>query len=110
MKLRNSFTLLFFTLTLFLLSGFSPGLNAQQDASEEYQILLHSGPEWLAENAADEILRPGLEAEELVNGRYYRIVQFFTLPNSRERSRMEEGGARFLGYLPKNAYLMSLPA
>jgi PKD repeat protein len=110
MDLRNRFTLLLLPFIFLLGVGILPELSAQQKSDSNYEIRFASGAQLLPENAADEILAPNLTNDELVEGQYYRIVQFFNLPDSRERKLMEQKGVQFLNYLPKNAYVVSLPA
>lgn len=49
------------------------------------------------------------DAEELVEGRYIRYVQFTTIPGSRERAALESAGMTFLGYVHFGAYLCAIP-
>ncbi len=86
-------------LLLFLLVCGPGFLNAQH-----FRILLESGsftPD------------PGIElptATEWVNGRYYRYLQLKRLPTDEERETLEQKGIRFLGYVPANTYIVSVPA
>ena len=44
------------------------------------------------------------------DGRYYAVLQFHTIPNERDIQTLESQGILFFTYLPKNAYLASLPS
>lgn len=50
------------------------------------------------------------DPSEVVNGRYFRIIQFDKIPDDTQKSRMEKLGLEFLLYQPQNAYLVSIPA
>ncbi len=43
------------------------------------------------------------------DGRFYLIVQFDHLPSQGEQDQIKAYGIRLLGYLPKNAYIVSIP-
>ena len=46
--------------------------------------------------------------EEVVEGRYYRVVQFFRIPRNEEKKALEQAGLRLQGYLPSMAYWASI--
>jgi len=47
---------------------------------------------------------------EVVFDKYIRLVQFNDAPNETTKRTLEASGARVLGYIPKNTYLVSLPS
>ncbi|GAB4327963.1 MAG: hypothetical protein Kow00127_20650 [Bacteroidales bacterium] len=95
----------FLILFLFLfIAGFSV-MQAQQDTS--YELQLKAGDINLAEGISNDLLSPS--AGEVVDGYYYRIVQFYAIPFQNERMAMEATGLTFLEYLPNYAYLVAVP-
>ena len=50
------------------------------------------------------------EKSELYNDSYVRFVQFYTLPNSNQRQRLEAQGWQFLSFIHKNTYTVAIPA
>lgn len=49
------------------------------------------------------------QAEHSWGGRFYLIVQFDHLPTQGEQDQIKSYGIRLLGYLPKDAYIISFP-
>lgn len=49
------------------------------------------------------------EASEIINGNYYRLLQFNTIPTQEARESLEKTGIRLLDYLPENTYVASIP-
>ncbi|MEN8927250.1 MAG: S8 family serine peptidase [Flavobacteriales bacterium] len=47
--------------------------------------------------------------ESTVQNRYYKYVQFNSIPSQQEKLVMEGSGLKFLEYIPKNTYLVSFP-
>ncbi len=74
-----------------------------------YDVLYHYGKRVLPENIDQFIQKPDIKASEIVNGRYYRLVQFYEVPDQSERQRITEAGIEILDYLPHYAYLLSIP-
>ncbi len=46
---------------------------------------------------------------EVVNHRYYRIIQFYQIPTDREKAALEATGIRLYNYLPNYSYMASIP-
>lgn len=47
---------------------------------------------------------------ELINGRYYRCIQFYQIPSAEEKASLEAQGVRLLTYIPNNVYTASIAA
>lgn len=45
----------------------------------------------------------------IIDGRYYRFVQFSSIPNQEDKEKMLAQGLRFQEYIPMNTYLVSFP-
>ncbi len=74
----------------------------QQVVAQNYSIQLQSG-----------IFTPAAERQqespsELVNGSYYRLVQFYELPSDAEKADLAEAGVSLGAYVPNNAYHASV--
>lgn len=97
------------TLFFLLLTCASFSLSAQSTFNS-YSLLLKSGVYALSENLNTEIAAPSVAKTELVNGNYYRFIQFYNIPTDERKKEMEKAGIKFLSYVPANAYISSLPA
>lgn len=85
-------------------------LNAQdQNADSRYALLLNSG--WIIPEVSnlDIISQNPFQSFETVNGKYYRILQFYKIPEQEEKDLLISMGIGFLDYLPNKAYLVSIP-
>jgi len=61
--------------------------------------------------AATPLVRvPAPAANEIVDGHYYRVIQFHTLPTDAARVALERAGVTLHGYLPATAYTARIPA
>lgn len=49
-------------------------------------------------------------SEEVVFNKFIRLIQFEEAPNETTKRALEKNGAKVLGYIPKNTYLVSLPS
>lgn len=92
------------TFSLFAL--LSPALFGQ-DAANKYDLLFLSGTVHTASNVTDP-LSFRMKADELVNGKYYRIVQFFNIPSDQEKQELKNNGIELLGYLPNFSYFAAI--
>ncbi|MEM7368884.1 MAG: S8 family serine peptidase [Bacteroidota bacterium] len=92
-----------------LLSGVLHSQLVSQSPLTSYAVLFRSGTEVLPENVQDFAISPKIAPSEVVNGRFYRLIQFYSLPSLIQRQQLEQKGWIFETYLPHNAYLVSLP-
>ena len=46
---------------------------------------------------------------EIVNGNYYRFIQFSDIPSEEQKEILVEDGINFLEYIPYNTYVVSVP-
>ncbi len=89
---------------------FSYNFNHAQSGDKDFQVLFQQGNQILPENGKVSIRKNDLSSNEIVNGYYYRLIQFYNLPSSTERSIFEQEGVIFLEYIPHNVYLLAIPA
>ena len=79
-------------------------LNTAAFAGNDFKLYLKSGTVETVSNM-NELQMVGLgDPFELVNGNYYRIIQFNALPTTVEKEALANEGIQLLNYLPKNAY------
>ena len=50
-----------------------------------------------------------ISADEVVADRYYRFVQFYSIPNQEQMKALSDMGVRLLEYIPRNVYVASIP-
>jgi len=107
MKTLETRTLL--CVMLLLLAGFSDPHAAGQAAAEQHALLLKSGQERPPANAEAIMADPAIDPAEVVDGKYYRYLQFFEIPLQSEREALEQSGIELLDYIPNNAYIAAIP-
>ena len=83
----------------------SSGLFAQGDKS---QVLLRNGALTPPENT-QQFLSSSPSETEIVNGKYYRMLQFHEAPSSEVMSRLASEGVDLLAYFPYNTWLAAIP-
>jgi PKD repeat protein len=86
-----------FTIALF-------GLTFSSHANSDYTLLLKSGNYQLEEGQ----LMKNLSGPS-INNQYYRIMQFYSVPSQAEQNEMKKLGIVFFDYIPKNAFMVSIP-
>jgi PKD repeat protein len=93
------------TLLTFLSLCFLLNLSAQT----EYMVLLHSGEQIWAENARNYSDQAFISSHEAIEGKYYRFLQFFEIPNQEGLDKLSQEGIELLEYIPNKAYIASIP-
>lgn len=79
------------------------------NAQTEYLVLLHSGNQVWTENTRTYADEAFISAQETVDGKYYRFLQFYEIPNQDAQKRIAEEGIELLEYVPNKAYIASIP-
>ena len=85
---------------------FSQNNFAQQT---NYDVLFHTGTAELPENFKSNQDQLSFSTEEVFDGYYNRLVQFYANPNQAERQVMENMGLHFLDYVPHFTYIIAVP-
>jgi len=76
--------------------------------AQSNHILLKSG-NYTPENNIDAVLKNNtIQNSEIVNGNYYRMVQFSTIPTNNQKRVLESAGITLLNYIPNNAFYASI--
>ena len=83
-------------------SGFS------QAKVQNYNILTRSGIIRMDPLPAPSPVTP--LPGEVMEGQFFRLIQFWETPGESQKSAWELQGIRFLSYIPHHAYLVSVPA
>ena len=88
---------------LFLLSS----VVYAQNAEDKYELKLRTGSLEMIENTFD---RETYEVgdREIYEGRFFRLIQFSTIPTNEEKERLEAKGITLLSYLPHYTYFASV--
>lgn len=92
-------------LHLILCSLFVFGLDAQSN----YSVLLHTGNTTFPENAKDYADNTIINSAEIIEGKFYRIIQFYEIPNNAALTNIANYGIDLLEYIPHNAYVAAIP-
>ncbi len=85
--------------TLFLFVSLHVSLSAQ-----DYHLFLHSGV-----SLPEESIRYHTEADRVIDGHYYCILQFYDMPTGTLRKDLENTGVELLDYIPNYAWLARVP-
>ncbi|HFC00435.1 MAG TPA: hypothetical protein ENJ53_06475, partial [Phaeodactylibacter sp.] len=93
---------------ILILFGLSAPLFSQ-NSGVNYNLLLQQGEYFVAENWEDFLEKNNPNSDEIIEGKYYRILQFFQIPTNEERADLEKLGIAFLNFFPNKAYLVSFP-
>lgn len=80
-----------------------------QNASTDYHLILQNEERWIPENFDDFLKNDDVQSNEIFDGKYHRILQFFQIPTNREKAALENLGIEFLNYFPNKAYIASIP-
>ena len=80
------------------------GLAFNGYADSEYTLLLKSGNYQLEEGQIMKSL-----TGPAVNDQYFRIMQFYSVPSQAEQNEISKLGIVFFDYIPKNAFMVSIP-
>ncbi len=68
-----------------------------------------SGDKIFSENAADFIANPDVVSDEVIDGYYYRYVQFYEIPRLEQQQDLVNMGLVLVEYVPNNTYLVAFP-
>jgi len=99
MKIFNKFL----TITIFIL------ISTFAFSQEKYSLVLNSGKFIPAENLENFLREPGIKDGEIINGKYYRVIQFLEIPNAEAHQEITNKGIELIGYYPRLAYLAAIP-
>lgn len=78
-----------------------------QSVDNKYDLLLLSGTVHPVENV-NELAKMNAGADETINGKYYRIIQFFEIPSDEEKQELKSNGVELLNYLPNFAFFAAI--
>ena len=73
-------------------------------AQQNYHLQLQDGTIYIDENQFE--LRPS--SAEIINNRFYRLIQFQSIPNKQEIRSLQAKGVDLLSYIPNFAYVASI--
>ena len=97
------------TISLFLLvSLFCVFQVSAQESSNDYKLYFRTGEVVPEANADEYISSFNLGDESLFQNQFFKIIQFYQVPNQPARQALENAGVTLLNYLPKNAYFAAL--
>ncbi len=71
--------------------------------------MFKSGTVAFEANARDFNVKEGVQQSEIFAKRFYKFVQFYTIPSHEELKVLKQEGVHFLNYIPANTYLVSFP-
>ncbi len=83
-------------------------LSASLSAQNNYAVLLHSGTTYFPENIRDYAQNATIGSDEMMEGQFYRMLQFYELPGKAAIQSMEQQGVKLLEYIPNKTYVASI--
>ena len=78
--------------------------NAQNNMTLKFK----SGDHIAQKNISKAVNQASYSSSELVNGNYYRIIQFSAIPTTKQKEELKSNGIELLNYLPTNAFYASI--
>ena len=72
-------------------------------------VLLRTGGTYFYENIKNYEKTATTGKQEMIDGQYYRLLQFYELPGERRLAEIAENGIELLEYIPNNTYLAAIP-
>lgn len=75
----------------------------------DFSISFRNGSAMFKANANELRGLSQLSPSEIYNGKFYRFVQFFEIPNEAQKKAMEAIGIDFLEYIPNKVYIVAIP-
>ena len=92
---------------IFLLLFFCGGMLARgQERQQKYALKLRTAELSLPPSFDPAVLAPN--ENEVFEGKYYRLIQFFDIPTVAEKEELSQRGLRLLDYLPQYAYFAEI--
>lgn len=79
----------------------------QAQQSGKYDLLFLSGTVQPVSNAAKLAEQP-INFREVINGKYFRIIQFLEIPSDEEKKELQSKGIDLIGYMPNFAFFASI--
>jgi Subtilase family/MAM domain, meprin/A5/mu/Secretion system C-terminal sorting domain/Bacterial pre-peptidase C-terminal domain len=76
----------------------------------DHRLDLASGSLAATANAASWVAAPDIQAVEIVNGYYFRLLQFQATPDMQGQAAIRATGIQLLDYVPRHAYFAAIPA
>lgn len=77
--------------------------------AQDYTVNFIKGQKQLEQNAATLTESSQLQSNEMFKQRFYRFVQFNSMPTTAEKATLAAKGIRLLEYIPNYVYLASIP-
>lgn len=84
-------------------------LSQAQFQSAPYELILSSGHVIPDANIHQATALASPSAAEVVQGKYYRLLQFTAIPDKTVREQIARAGIELLDYIPNKAYFASIP-
>ncbi|MGD1843787.1 MAG: S8 family serine peptidase [Salibacteraceae bacterium] len=79
-----------------------------QEIQNPHHLLLRSGDFAFPNNIENALAQSAVDADEIFNNHYYRVLQFHVIPGEAEKAALKQQGIHLLDYLPRNAWLVAI--
>ena len=74
----------------------------------QLSLLLKSGEQKLEANSSEFLNDQGVQPSEIVQGSYYRILQFAETPTTLQKSQLKSAGIELVEFLPEKAFYAAI--
>ena len=96
-----------FVLAMLLSSTFLLAQNGKYDGN--YDVLLKSGTITFEANISNFIANPTIASTDVIDGYFYRFLQFENLPDASTLLAIEQAGVKLFDYVPHKTYVAGIP-
>ncbi len=79
-------------------------------SGQSFTLLLKSGNRVPTANLEAFISQPDVQPDEVVDGKFYRFIQFYEMPSDAKKASLALMGIELLEYVPQNAFVASIPS
>ncbi|MCT4582939.1 MAG: S8 family serine peptidase [Flavobacteriales bacterium] len=77
--------------------------------AQNNQVYFKRGTVTFEENGQRFMAKKDVAKEEVFAQRFYKFVQFYSIPTQKEIQELKQKGVRLLSYIPSNTYIASFP-
>lgn len=79
-------------------------------SGQTYTLLLKSGNRVPTANLQAFITQPDIQNGEVIDGKFYRFLQFLDMPSDAKKASLALMGIELLEYVPQNTFVAAIPA
>lgn len=74
-----------------------------------FDVLLNTGTTTFPENVREYVETATIGLDEMIDGKYYRLLQFHKIPDQAKHDELAQAGIELLEYIPHMTYVAAIP-